>query len=514
MTKTLLRAGHALLESDSGGPQIVDNGSIVIDGETVLATGAFDDLARDHPDASIIGSPDHVLIPGLVDAHHHGIGLTQFQLGSLDGYLEPWVAQFGTLPRAVDPYADTLLAALRLIRSGVTSVAHFGTGRDPRNQAAEMRSVLAAYDRAGLRVSFGIHRLDRNAFVYQDDDAFLQTLPASLADRARDALAANQGLSATEFERVVDELLVEHADHPRITLALAAEGPEWCSDDLLKEMRRLANRLELPLQIHVAESAHQREYSLQEHGHTSVEHLDRIGFLGPDVLLAHAVWLSDADIKACASTGASIAHNPSSNLRLRGGILPLRALRNAGVNVALGTDSTALNDDDDMIQELRVAAKLHRLPQGLDRHLDAPSSQEILTMATTNGARALGPAFAGVGGLAAGGPADAVLINGHRMLGGLIGDVNIVDALLYRASAADVDTVVIAGRMVLSGGEFVELDEAQVLVDALAAARTEPPEHVRQWRELITELVPTINRFYHDWSEPHYTPEYTVNSPS
>ena len=150
-----------------------------------------------------------------------------------------------------------------------------------------------------------------------------------------------------------------------------------------------------------------REYGRRTWGHTPVEHLDHLGFLGPEVSCAHSVWLTEQDIDIMALTGATACHNPSSNLRLQNGISPVNSMLRKGVNVALGTDSTAINDDDDMVQEMRLAAKLHRQPGMGNPALD---SHQTLRLATANAARPT--SFQGkIGAIEKGRFADLVLLD-------------------------------------------------------------------------------------------------------
>ena len=136
--------------------------------------------------------------------------------------------------------------------------------------------------------------------------------------------------------------------------------------------------------MHCLESPYQREFGFASYGKSTVEHLHELGMLGPDVSLGHAVWLKDRDMEICAETGTSVCHNASSNLRLRVGILPAARMLEKGVNVSIGMDGTTLNDDEDMLQELRLVSKLHRAPRGLE-YTACPTPFDVLTMGTVNG---------------------------------------------------------------------------------------------------------------------------------
>ena len=191
-------------------------------------------------------------------------------------------------------------------------------------------------------------------------------------------------------------------------------------------------------------------------------HLDDLCFLGPELSCAHAVWLTDNDIDLLAGSRTTVCHNASSNLRLKNGIAPVNAMLAKGVNVSVGTDSTAINDDDDMLQEIRLLSKLHRQPS-----LAAPAvnSHQALRMATLNAAQ---PTFFHdrIGALEKGRRADMVLLDMSGIEEPYFDpDINVVDALLYRGKARQVDTVMIDGQVVLRDGRFTKIDKEDVLRD-------------------------------------------------
>ena len=181
---------------------------------------------------------------------------------------------------------------------------------------------------------------------------------------------------------------------------------------------------------------------------------------------AHSVWLTDGDIELLADAGTTVCHNPSSNLRLKNGIAPVNAMLAGGVNVAMGTDSTAINDDDDMLQEMRLASKLHRQP-GLKR--PAMDSHQALRLTTANAARPTG--FDGrIGALGPGRYADMVLLDWDAMTAPYFegsGDpaADAVNAVVYRGKSAHVDTVLINGQVVLREGRSVIADEEAVTAE-------------------------------------------------
>jgi cytosine/adenosine deaminase-related metal-dependent hydrolase len=186
--------------------------------------------------------------------------------------------------------------------------------------------------------------------------------------------------------------------------------------------------------------------------------MHELGALGPLTTLGHAVWLSDDDIDLMARVGASYAHNISSNLRLKNGISPVIRARDSGVNVALGTDSMTINDDDDFVQEMRLVAMVHRPPGIYEPDL---SSRDVLRMATINGRNVT--LFDDVGSLRPGSPADVVTMRLDRMLGlPQEPGFDAIDLLLYRAKREDIDTVLVAGEILVANGVATKPDKQRI----------------------------------------------------
>ena len=237
-------------------------------------------------------------------------------------------------------------------------------------------------------------------------------------------------------------------------------------------------------------------------------HLAELGFLGPEVSCAHGVWLTESDIDILADTGTAICSNPSSNLRLKSGVAPLNVLLEKGVTVAIGIDEAGLNDDNDILQEMRVAQKIHRVPGVASSAL---TSHQILDLTTVNGAKVT---FFDeqIGRLEPGKRADMVLIRLDRIEEPYLDpDTNIVDALVYRGKGIDVDTVIVDGEVLLRGGRFQMLDKAEIigrfketLARPLSAAE-------RRRGDLSRELLPHIQHWFEGWELDRGAPHYVYN---
>jgi 5-methylthioadenosine/S-adenosylhomocysteine deaminase len=489
---------------------VVPLGALVVRDGRVHEVGEYAELRPRYEALPELGSDRHVVIPGLVNSHHHGWGLSPLQVGCRDDYLERFLIDLlGVTPP--DPYLETLYSAMNLVRSGVTTVLHSAFLRDWGWFEDEIRAGLTAYAASGVRVAYAVPVADRNTFVYQDDEQFLGTLPDETRRRVAAALEEASPPGGDEWRRVFRALREEHAEDPRVEILLGPVGPEWCSDGLLAEVRDEAARSGAGIHFHFLESPYQREFLRRAYGTAPARHLDELGLLGEHVSVAHGVWLTEEEIQLCAERGVSVCHNASSNLRLRVGILPLPALLEKGINVAIGMDSTTINDDDDMLQEMRLVDLLHRLPRGLG---DAPCPLpfDVMKMATVNGARAtgFGPE---IGGLSPGQLADLVLLDWTEVEKPYVHETShVIETLVTRARKQCVDTVVIGGEVVLRGGEFVHLDADRVARELGALAARAPQPRSRRWTEALEDVRPYVEAYYRGWASPPYEPYYTVNS--
>jgi 5-methylthioadenosine/S-adenosylhomocysteine deaminase len=471
--------------SAEGEPAIVADGAVAIRDGVVERVGPAAELRALYPGASEHGGSGSVVLPGFVNAHHH-IGLTALQLGSVDGPLELWLAS-RLAERDVDPRLDTLYSALEMIESGVTTVQHLRTaplGTSVADTLEGSRAIIGAYADLGMRVSYSYWTRDQDFVAYEDDADFAARLPAAEGAELRALFAAGE-ISAEQSFEVFEHLRGEYDADPGVAVQLAPANLHWCSDALLEALRELSERSGAPLHMHLLETAYQREYAHRRTGTSAVEHLAELGLLGPSLTLGHAVWVSASDIELLGRTGARVCHNCSSNLRLRSGIAPLMALLGAGVRVGLGIDEAGVNDDRDMLQELRMVLSVHRRP-GHDT-AEVPSAAQVLRLATEGGAGTTG--FAGrVGRLDPGFAADLVVLDWERLAGPYLdAAVPVVEALLRRGKARHVQTVLVGGRVVYDGGRFL-LDRDQVH-GALAERMTQPPTAAELRRRALGEAV-------------------------
>ncbi|CAN5261494.1 amidohydrolase [soil metagenome] len=473
--------------------QVIDHAALVHDDGLILAVGAREDMLARWPDAAVKSFASHVLMPGFVNAHHH-VGLTPTQLGAHDVALELWFAT-RLAARDVDPHLDALYSAFEMIASGVTCVQHLqsriaGSGEDVH---AGSTAVLAAYRQVGLRVSYSYAFREQNRLVYEDDAVFCASLPGELGERLATQLRRHT-LGLDEQMQVYSSLRDDCVDDARIRIQLAPASLHWMTDDGLSSMAERARDDGVPMHMHLLETPYQREYARRRTGTTAVRHLERLGILGPSLTLGHAVWVDDDDIDCLAASGTCICHNCSSNLRLRSGRAPLTALASRGMTIGLGIDEAGINDDRDMLQELRLALRVHRTP-GFD-DADVPSPASMFRMATEHGA-ATTPFKGSIGRLDSGMRCDAVAID-HAAATWPFQDeaLPLLDTVLLRAKSQHVDTVFVDGEVIYSQGRFTHVD-CDAVMNEIAARMSVPRSRAEIERvQLSSDVLPHVRTFY------------------
>ncbi|PYM06695.1 MAG: amidohydrolase [Candidatus Rokuibacteriota bacterium] len=498
-SESLIRGRYLLQKSEP--PEtthLVDDAAVFQRDGVIVEVGPYAELRARHPETRELGSRHHLVMPGLVNAHHHG-GLSNRLLGCADGPLELWLSEMWAR-RDVDPYLDTLWGCLHFLRSGVTTVMHNYVRWVPPaadTLAASAGGILRAYAEAGLRVAFSVAMRDQRRIVYTDDEVFLASLPSALAWRLASRLGP-AGLSRPDYFALFEHLLARHGQNRTacVRILLSPSNLQWSSDEFLADIKRYAATYRTGIHTHLDETRYQHDWALRTLGKTPAAHLHGLGLLGPELSCAHGVWLTDGDLDLFADSGATICHNASSNLRLRSGTARLDAMLRRDIPVALGIDSNGLNDDHDMLQEIRLVSLLHR---GVGHERSGPTPAHLLQMATANGAAACG--FEDVGTLQIGKRADAVLIDLERLAGpcGIPDRASLVDLLLHRATPAHVDAVLVDGEPVFLDGRPTRFD-ADALTSELRARLAQPLTPAEQERrEIARALRPFIRSFYSNW---------------
>ncbi|UOM35230.1 amidohydrolase family protein [Acuticoccus sp. I52.16.1] len=496
MTATLVVADHVLTGfGPDGAPEILEGGALLVEGDTIAAVGPAEALRRAHPEAHQIGGRGRVAIPGLVNAHHH-VGLTPFQLGARDQPLELWFPERLAM-RDVDPRLDTLYSAFEMLASGVTTVQHLHSRApgDADAVVARADAVLGAYTEVGMRASYSFALRDQNRMIYAADEAFVASLPAALQGPTAAYLDAF-ALPLDEQIGVFHTLRARYGAEPLVAIQLAPSNLHWLSDAALEGTARAAEATGAPVHMHLLETPYQKEYAQRRTGGTALAFVDRFGLVNDRLTIGHGVWMTPDDVAMLAERGGCLCHNCSSNLRLKSGTADLNAYLAAGVPVALGIDEAGINDDRDMLQEMRLALTLHR-PAGHDA--PCPTAAQILRMATEHGA-ATTPFAGRIGRLAPGMLADVVLLDWPAVTWPWQDpSMPLVDVLVRRAKAGAVETVMVGGAVAYRQGAFAKVDRQAVLAE-IAGTLAQPGSAAEaERRRLAGALMGPVRDFYRGW---------------
>ena len=312
---------------------------------------------------------------------------------------------------------------------------------------------------------------------------------------------------------MVEDLYSKYYERPeeKIRVTVAPSNVHRCTDNLLVGLRDLASKYETGIHIHLQETIYQKLYGLRTWDKTPLQHLDDLDFLGPDVVCGHGVWVTDEDIETMASHRVYICHNASSNLRLKSGIAPVNYFLDNGLKIALGSDEAGLNDDKDMIQEMRLALNVHRVP-GVDK--TPPTAHQIFQMATVNGAHA--SSFGDcVGTLKVGKKADIVLMNLENIERPYLNpEVSIIDAVVHRGRSIDIDTVLVEGEVIMRGRKLTHIDEEILYKEVENMMSRSPTKDELDRRDLAEKIQPYLGNFLEGALPPSDQTHYYYNAKS
>jgi cytosine/adenosine deaminase-related metal-dependent hydrolase len=511
VTKTLIRS-RALIAGveDRYAVETIEDGAVLQEDGFIAAVGPFEDLRRANPDVPVIGSGQDILMPGFVNGHHH-IGLTPVQLGSPDMPLELWFVT-RMVTRDLNLYLDTLYSAFEMIASGITTVQHIHGWMPGTLEQVQAKSeeVIRAYEEIGMRVSYCYAVRDQNRLVYQADEEFVSSLPAELRDPMKrwfDRFRCGLDESMALFR----ELHARHHNKRRVKIQLAPANLHWCSDKALEFLSQTSKDYDVPLHMHLLETAYQKAYAEKRGGGTAVDYIEKFDLLSPRLTLGHGVWLNESDMDKLAHHGACVCHNCSSNFRLRSGMAALNALEARGIETAIGLDEAGINDDRDMLQEMRLVSRVHRVP-GMEE-ADVPTFPQVLRMATTGGANTT-PYNGAIGRLEVGRAADMVMLDWRKVAYPYLDEETpLIDAVIQRGKADAVTRTICDGEVLYEDGAFTRVDQTSALKalhDDLQKALSD--DEVER-RNLSKALLPHARRFYADYIDPaRHEPFYRQSS--
>ena len=437
MTTLLVRHAALLVTMDGPRREIADGALFARDGviESVGPTHELPECADE-----VIDARDQVVIPGLVNTHHHMFQtLTRALPAAQDNALFDWLRALYPVWARLTPemlHVSTQTACAELLLSGcTTSSDHLYLFPD----GCKLDDTLHAAAETGLR--FHAARGAMSVGVSQGG------LPP-------DSVVEDEAAILRDTQRLI-ETFHDGTRHAMQRIVVAPCSPFSVSRGLMRDAAALARVHGVQLHTHLAENDNDIAYTREQFGCTPAEYAEQLGWLGPDVWHAHCVKLDAAGIAAFAATGTGVAHCPGSNMRLGSGIAPIRAMRDAGVPVALAVDGSASNDSGHLLAELRLALLLQRVGSGAE----AMPAREMLEIATLGGARVLGRDD--IGALAPGMSADFVCIPLDDV--GLAGALHDPLAALALCHVPRVRHSVVNGRVVVRDGELTTLDLPRLL---------------------------------------------------
>lgn len=450
----ILTNAHALT-MDEDFTQFV-SGAVAVQGDSIVAVGPADEIAKDYTAKETVDCEGKILMPGLVNAHTH-VPMTLLRGLADDLRLDVWLMGY-VMPverEFVSPEFVRLgasLACAEFIRGGVTTFCDMYYFEE---------DVAKATADAGLR-----------AICAQTVLKF----PSPDADSWEDSLALARGF----IER--------WKDHPLIVPSVAPHAPYTCTDEILRATTELAAEFDVPLHTHLAETALERENMRNENGMPVIPYVKKQGLLEAKVIAAHCVHIDLGEMHTLLHAGAGVAHNPSSNLKLASGFAPVSQMLEVGLNVGIGTDGPASNNDLDMFEEVRLASFIAK---AVSNDPTAVPASMALAMATRIGARALHIGHL-TGSLEAGKRADLILVDTtpvHNSPRFQRDPNNVYSQIVYAGKSTDVSDVMVNGVWLMREHELLTLKEADLLEQADGIARQIDAFLIEREQSVLSKLI-------------------------
>ncbi len=433
MGNDILLTNALLLPMADGLPEKIDCGFVAISGGRITALGAMSDLSADISGRRVIDAAGKLIMPGLINAHNHA-AMTLFRGLADDLPLMAWLHEhiFPAEARFVNEemvYWCTKLAAAEMLMGGTTTVAD---GYFHEDAAAQ------AFVESGMRAVAAQGVIDFPAPGVPD--------PARNIEVAEEYIGKWRGQSQ------------------RLTPAVFCHSPYTCSPETVRRAKELARRRDVPFFIHLAETRDEVLQIRERENASPVQYLARLGVLDARTVAVHCVWLDKEDLDILQRTGAAAVTCPESNMKLASGIAPVKEMLDRGMVLGLGTDGCASNNDLDLFREMDMCAKLYKV------HHQDPTvlpAMQVLEMATLGGARALGLDHL-AGSLEPGKCADLIVID---LRSPRLTPFHNTSLLVYAAAAADVETVIIDGELVMEDRKLLTFDAVEAMEQVAALAR-------------------------------------------
>lgn len=403
----------------------LNRASVAIDQDEIVAVGSTDKITKQYTAKQMIIAEDSLIMPGFVNCHTHA-AMTCFRgiaddlelMEWLNNYIFPDEAKYVNKDLA---YWGSLLAIAEMIKSGTTTFCDMYLFENEAARAAKA---------AGIRCLLGEVLFDHPSPNF-----------ATVAE----------GTAYTKM------LIEKWRDDPLVNIIIEPHSLYTCSKPLLDDVKKLSRDYDVPIGLHLLENTGEKKQLEEKFGKGAVSYLKDIGYLDENFIAFHCVCFSEEDMKLFADNGCKVSHNPASNMKLASGVAPVPEMIQAGITVGLGTDGCASNNTLDIIKEMSMAAKLHKVARLDPTVMDAHT---VVRMATIQGAKVLGMEKK-IGSLEPGKKADIIIIGLNKPH--LTPLYSAYSHLVYAASGADVDTVIINGKVVMENRQLLTINEKEVM---------------------------------------------------
>ncbi|MFX1252468.1 MAG: amidohydrolase [Promethearchaeota archaeon] len=425
---------------------ILNKAAVAIDKDLILAIGSTKDLTSNFHASRQIDATGKVLMPGLVNGHTH-LSMSLLRGLADDLALHDWLERIWSIEAQwtlEGLVSGAYLAILEMLRSGITTCFDLYA----------WQTTLGIMSESGMRGSLAL-------FPFEEGKMGSFT----------DMLDGHKGISGFVQKTILKKLLrrqylqlSKHADavktqtNERVRLHLGVHAPYSMDAQLIREAAQKARQSGLRLHTHLAETEEEVAQIQEQYNQTPTEFLFDLGFLGNDVVCAHCCWLSEYDIEILNQTQTNVIHCPISNMKLASGVSPVPKLLKNNIFVGLGTDSAASNGNLDFFEEMRAALLLQRI---FNKDSSILTAEQVLKMATVNGAQALG--LKDIGSIEEGKKADMILIDFQRPHLSPTSSHNLISNVVWCGKASDVTDVIIDGQIILKDCKFAQLDEENLL---------------------------------------------------
>ncbi|MCG6550800.1 MAG: amidohydrolase family protein [Candidatus Magnetominusculus sp. LBB02] len=423
------------------GASAIRNGAVAVSDGKIIDVGGEKEIAQRYNPKAAAGGRNKAVLPGLINAHTHA-AMVYFRGIADDLPLKEWLEQH-IWPAEGKWLSDefvgdaTELACCEMLQGGVTTFNDMYFFGDSSAHASK---------RMGMRAVLGAGVLDFPSVAARNADEYIKKAEVFIRNWLGDEL---------------------------ITPSIAPHAPYTCSPETYMKAKRAAERYGVPLHTHLSETQYEVSEAMRKYGKPPVKLLDEIGFLDTNVVAAHCVWVDEEEIGIMAKRGTGVAHCIESNLKLASGIAPVVSMLRHGVNVALGTDGAASNNDLDIFSEMAFSARVHKSMSGDPTAINAFTA---LSMATSSGARVLGM-HDKIGTLEIGKAADIVVVDLNKPH--LSPFYDIYSLIVYSMRSTDVESVMVNGRLVVDRGKFLPKDEQEIM------------DKARWWKDRIADIEQT-----------------------